>query len=393
MLQVKYKILISLGAGKTTLLNYLSGKDPSKNLEKHGEVLINGIDRDKLNYKKYVAYVQQDDVLSQCLTVRECLEFAAKMKLNPSVDIKKRVDMVIEGLKLEKAANTKIGGSLVKGVSGGERKRTSIGVELITDPNMIFLDEPTTGLDSFTASTIVQVLHDLASTGRTVMCTIHQPNSETFESFDQLMLLAAGRVIYHNKARLATKYFKSIGYPCPPLTNPADHFMTIMSIEAYDEPDHHDQDIVIKRRSKIDEDYKEKIRFMHHSFENSELWVDPNDLHPEAKGFDESQEVKYSAPFIIQSYFLLIRAIKNIIRLPLASYARVMNTFLITLMMILIFGRLNTDATSIQNRNGLLNMVLTTIILNSLQGVVMIFPDEKPVFLREQGENLYQVTP
>ena len=175
MLQVKYTILISLGAGKTTLLNYLSGKDPSKNLEKHGEVLINGIDRDKLNYKKYVAYVQQDDVLSQCLTVRECLEFAAKMKLNPSVDIKKRVDMVIEGLKLEKGANTKIGGSLVKGVSGGERKRTSIGVELITDPDMIFLDEPTTGLDSFTASTIVQILNDLTSSGKTVMCTIHQP--------------------------------------------------------------------------------------------------------------------------------------------------------------------------------------------------------------------------
>ena len=86
------------------------------------------------------------------------------MKLHPSISYSERVDTIIEGLKLERAANTKIGGPLVKGVSGGERKRTSIGVELITDPNMIFLDEPTTGLDSFTVTTIVNVLHDLANT-------------------------------------------------------------------------------------------------------------------------------------------------------------------------------------------------------------------------------------
>ena len=181
------------------------------------------------------------------------------MKLHPSVNIKERVDLILEGLKLEKAANTKIGGSLVKGVSGGERKRTSIGIELITDPNMIFLDEPTTGLDSFTASTIVHVLHDLASTGRTVMWTIHQPNSDTFESFDQLMLLAAGRIIFQNSARVATKHFKSIGYPCPPFTNPADHFMFIMSIEAYDDLDNKDQEVVKKNKTMIEEDYQGKI--------------------------------------------------------------------------------------------------------------------------------------
>ena len=233
-LQVKYQIRL-LGAGKTTLLNFLSGRDPSKNLEKHGEVLINGINRDQLNYKKYIAYVQQDDVLSQCLTVKEWLEFAARMKLHPSIDIKQRVNMVLEGLKLEKAANTKIGGPLVKGVSGGERKRTSIGVELITDPNMIFLDEPTTGLDSFTASTIVQTLRDLASTGRTIIWTIHQPSSEIFEIFDQLMLLSAGKTIYHNKSSFALKYFKSIGFQCPIHTNPADYFIDITNNKEYED--------------------------------------------------------------------------------------------------------------------------------------------------------------
>ncbi len=98
------------------------------------------------------AYIQQDDILMQILTVKECLMFAAKLKLSGTYEQKvQRVDRIIDELKLNKCQNTKIGGELFKGISGGERKRTSIGVELITNPSLIFLDEPTTGLDSFTA--------------------------------------------------------------------------------------------------------------------------------------------------------------------------------------------------------------------------------------------------
>ena len=90
------------------------------------------------------------------------------------------VDDLIESLGLQKASNTRIGGSLVRGVSGGERKRTSIWVELITNPNLIFLDEPTTGLDSYTAQNVFRLLKELATSGRTVVLTIHQPSSEIF---------------------------------------------------------------------------------------------------------------------------------------------------------------------------------------------------------------------
>ena len=384
-------LLIYLGAGKTTLLNYLSGKDPSKGLEKHGEVLINGIPRDKLNYKKYVAYVQQDDVLYQSMTVKEWLEFAARMKLKPSVNIQERVKMIMESLKLEKAANTKIGGSLVKGVSGGERKRWSIGVELITDPNMIFLDEPTTGLDSFTASTIVNVLRELAETGRTVMCTIHQPNSETFDSFDQLMLLAAGRIIYLNKASLAVNHFNSIGFQCPPMTNPADHFMTIMSIEAYDDPDHKDEAVLRRSKTSLENTYKEKIEFMYEKFECSELKVNPDDLHPEANGFDEHHEVKYSASFFKQLWFLFIRALLGTFRIPLISRVKVFTYLLTSIVTFLVFGQLGTDAQSIQSRNGVWFMIVNIFFTNSVNGVVNVLPDEMPVYLREQGENFYSV--
>lgn len=98
------------------------------------------------------------------------MEFAAKLKLPGTMQEKmKRVDDILSELRLNKCANTKIGGPLVKGVSGGERKRTSIGVELITDPSLIFLDEPTTGLDSFTATSVMETLKNLAQNGRTII--------------------------------------------------------------------------------------------------------------------------------------------------------------------------------------------------------------------------------
>ena len=325
------------------------------------------------------------------MTVKEWLEFAARMKLKPSVNIQERVKMIMESLKLEKAANTKIGGPLVKGVSGGERKRWSIGVELITDPNMIFLDEPTTGLDSFTASTIVNVLRELAETGRTVMCTIHQPNSETFDSFDQLMLLAAGRIIYLNKASLAVNHFNSIGFQCPPMTNPADHFMTIMSIEAYDDRDHKDEAVLRRSKSMLENIYKDKIEFMYNKFENSELKVNPDDLHPEANGFDEHHEVKYSAPFFKQLWFLFLRALLGTFRIPLTSRAKVGTYLFMCVITVLVYRQLGTDYQSIQSRNGVWFMIVNIIFMNSVNGVVNVLPDEMPVYLREQGENLYSV--
>ena len=142
------------------------------------------------------------------MSVRECLEFAAKLKLPGTLESKiARVDKIIKELRLTKCQGTKIGGLLIKGVSGGERKRTSIGVELITDPSLIFLDEPTTGLDSFTATSVMELLKSLANQGRTIIQTIHQPNSDMFEMMDQLMLLARGKVIYFNDASRAVDYF------------------------------------------------------------------------------------------------------------------------------------------------------------------------------------------
>lgn len=106
------------------------------------------------------------------------------------------MNKLIRDLGLDKCAHTKIGSELVKGVSGGERKRTSIGVELLTNPSLIFLDEPTTGLDSNTAATIMFLLRDMANNGRTIVSVIHQPSTEIFNKFDKLILLCKGNIIY-----------------------------------------------------------------------------------------------------------------------------------------------------------------------------------------------------
>lgn len=104
------------------------------------------------------------------MTVWECIDFSAKLRIAVSEkERQEKVEKIIEDLKLSKCRNTKIGGPLIKGVSGGERKRTSIGVELITDPSLIFLDEPTTGLDSHTASQLNEILRNLAKSGRTII--------------------------------------------------------------------------------------------------------------------------------------------------------------------------------------------------------------------------------
>ncbi|KAM3567210.1 hypothetical protein VYU27_010639, partial [Nannochloropsis oceanica] len=113
------------------------------------------------------------------------------------------------------------------GVSGGERKRCSIGMELVVDPAVIFLDEPTSGLDAFTAHRVVEILADLAMAGKTVILSIHQPRYSVFKLFDKLMLLAEGEMVYQGCAMQGVDYFDSIGFKCEAFNNPCDFFLDV----------------------------------------------------------------------------------------------------------------------------------------------------------------------
>lgn len=221
------------GAGKSTLLDTLAGirGQPGATLE--STILLDGVTADRKQLSQ-TCYVRQVDVLVSSATVRESILTAAMLKLPRSMkkqDKLARVDAIIEELGLVECQNTLVGDESIglKGISGGQKRRVSIGVELVKNPSVIFLDEPTTGLDSEIALDIAQSLRTLASAGRTVVLTIHQPNSDITETFDRFMLLAAGRVCYHGPFSDSMKAFSDAGFPCPTYKNPTDYYMRVVS--------------------------------------------------------------------------------------------------------------------------------------------------------------------
>lgn len=154
------------------------------------------------------------DLFIPTVTVREHLQFHASLRMDRTISPKerhRRVEEVIADLGLTKCANSLIGGGRsAKGISGGEVKRLAFACEVLTDPPLLFCDEPTSGLDTFMAQTVVDVMKTLASRGKTVICTIHQPSSEIFVLFDQLMLLAEGRVAFLGPREEATRFFDHV---------------------------------------------------------------------------------------------------------------------------------------------------------------------------------------
>ena len=273
-------------------------------------------------------------------------------------------------------------------MSGGERKRASIAVELITDPSIIFLDEPTTGLDSYTATSVVEVLLDMTASGRTVIATIHQPNSEMFSLFDQLMLLSWGKVIYMNSAQKAVSYFSSIGYKCPEHTNPSDYFMNIMSVE-YDELDDENTENLKKRKSEMEINFSKKIDSFVDLYENSELRWNADDVYPGLHDPRVKTISTYTANIFKQFFLLYQRAFRNSMRIKMTGNVKIISTIIISIMALLVFGRLGNNESSIQNRNGLLFFMWMQFIMTIVQAGVNVFPDETPVFYREYSNRMY----
>ncbi|KAL8172155.1 hypothetical protein V2J09_023959 [Rumex salicifolius] len=198
------------GSGKTTLLDSLAGR-------LHGSLIISG---------KY--YVPQEDIFIGTLTVEETILYSAHLRL-PSTktneDIRLLVDDIIGEMGLRDCANSKIGNWHLRGLSGGEKKRLSIGLALITQPHVFLLDEPTSGLDSAAAFFVTQSLKNVADEGKIVAFSVHQPSSEVFELFDDLLLISGGQVVFFGEANLAIKFFAEAGFPCPNRRSPCDHFL------------------------------------------------------------------------------------------------------------------------------------------------------------------------
>ncbi|XP_073131478.1 ABC transporter G family member 21 isoform X2 [Henckelia pumila] len=215
------------GSGKTTLLSALAGRLPGKI---SGKITYNG-QAFSSTMKRKTGFVTQDDVLYPHLTVLETLTYAALLKLPKNLTKQEKMEqaeLIIVELGLTRCRNTIIGGILLRGISGGERKRVSIGQEMVVNPSLLLVDEPTSGLDSTTAQRIVATLRWLARGGRTVVTTIHQPSSRLYRMFDKVVVLSEGCPIYSGYAGRVMDYFGSIGYtPGFDFMNPADFLLDL----------------------------------------------------------------------------------------------------------------------------------------------------------------------
>lgn len=176
-------IMGASGAGKTSLLNILAGKNSSFS----GRVLINGKPISKAS-RRVTAFCQQEDLFFGSLTVREHLYYQARLRMprgTPEHRVQARVEELIRDLGLLKCAHTRIGNQVVKGISGGEKKRLAFASEIVNDPSLLFADEPTSGLDSFMALSVVKTLKAMTMANKTVIATLHQPSSEVYQLVDR----------------------------------------------------------------------------------------------------------------------------------------------------------------------------------------------------------------
>ncbi|NOT76147.1 MAG: ATP-binding cassette domain-containing protein [Cyclobacteriaceae bacterium] len=199
------------GSGKSTLLNVLNGAEKPSS----GRVLVNGIDVHEQPHKVegIIGFIPQDDLLMEDLTVFENLYFAARLCFGNSskVQIAERVEKVLMSLGLSEIRNLKVGSPLEKTISGGQRKRVNIGLELLREPAILFVDEPTSGLSSRDSENIMDLLKELALRGKMIFVVIHQPSSDIFKMFDSLIILDVGGFqIYYGNPIESVNYFQEI---------------------------------------------------------------------------------------------------------------------------------------------------------------------------------------
>ncbi|KAF7324655.1 ABC transporter protein [Mycena kentingensis (nom. inval.)] len=230
-------IMGASGAGKSTFLDILARK--AKRGTVGGTTYVNGRVVANEEFKAVTGFVDQEDTLMSTLTVYETVLYSALLRLprDMSFEAKKfRTLETMNELGILGIKDSRIGGVGQRSISGGEKRRVSIACELVTSPSILFLDEPTSGLDAYNAFNVVESLVSLARDyNRTVIFTIHQPRSNIVALFDQLILLASGKLVYAGEFAKCQAYFSELGQPCPPGFNIADFLIDLTMHASLDE--------------------------------------------------------------------------------------------------------------------------------------------------------------
>ena len=372
------------GAGKTSLIELLSGQ--SKTGIVTGNLFLNGNPSDINIMKKISGFVFQDDIILKTMTVKEALYMSALLRLPETIsneEKENKVNEMISLLHLENCKDTIVGDSLSKGISGGERKRLSVGMEMITNPSIIFLDEPTSGLDTYSAYSLMNNLKYLTNTGRTVISTIHQPSSDILRLFDDIIILNKGKIIYLGEVNNLVNYFSSIGYKCPEYTNPSDYiFMNILNPINFNFDNNNLKSV------------EEKDKYILESFTKSGMEktiLDKCNLINNNKIKLSEKSHKYKPSLCLQLKFLLKRHLKNLIRNKSILRTKIGQSIGLGLIIGLTFLNIpGSDAKAqVQDRNGSLFISSFSQVLLPIIGTLALFSLERPIILREISSGYY----
>ncbi|MBA0706318.1 hypothetical protein Golax_018435, partial [Gossypium laxum] len=376
------------GSGKTTLLNVLASQIlASPRLALSGLLEFNGRPSSTKAYK--FAYVRQEDLFFSQLTVRETLSLAAELQLPEISSIEERdeyVNNLLFKLGLVSCADSIIGDAKVRGISGGEKKRLSLGCELIASPSVIFADEPTTGLDAFQAEKVMETLRLLAQDGHTVICSIHQPRGSVYGKFDDIVLLTEGTLVYAGPARdQPLEYFSRFGYQCPDHVNPAEFLADLISI------DYSSSDSVYSSKKRID-----ALVEAFSTQSSAVLYATPltGKAGPkQGMKFGKKIAAKRKGGWWRQFWLLLKRAWMQASRDGPTNKVRARMSIASAIIFGSVFWRMGRSQTSILDRMGLLQVTAINTAMAALTKTVGVFPKERAIVDRERAKGSYALGP
>ncbi|OMP08057.1 ABC transporter-like protein [Corchorus olitorius] len=389
-------ILGASGSGKSTLLDAVANRIDKNSLK--GSVTLNGEVLELGLLKVISAYVMQDDLLFPMLTVEETLMFSAEFRLPRSLSKAKkkaRVQALIDQLGLRDAINTVIGDEGHRGVSGGERRRVSIGIDIIHDPILLFLDEPTSGLDSTSAYKVVKVLQRIAQSGSIVIMSIHQPSSRITGLIDRLIFLSHGQTVYSGSPANLLRFFDDFGHPFPDNGNPAEFALDFIR-ELEESPSGTWNLVQFNKscRSSVNLDdvsnYTQSLALkdaIKRSIARGKLVsgaIATTDLN-----LTSSPVPSFANPFWYEMLVLAKRLVTNSRRTPEEFGVRLGAIIITASILSALYGQIDNSPRGVQERMGCIALSLSAIAYTSTTEVPE-FIKERYIFMRETSYNAYR---
>ncbi|KAF8981030.1 hypothetical protein BGZ46_003324 [Entomortierella lignicola] len=395
-----FAIMGPSGSGKTTLLDLLADRKARNTGSFQGNILLNDVPIKEYGSirKRLVGYVTQEDDFIETLTVLETLTFAAKMRLPRSMSNKdklSRVESVMQELNLTHIKDTKVGGTVIRGISGGEKRRVTIGIELLSSPSVLLLDEPTSGLSATDALNVSKAIKGLARRGRTVILTVHQPRSDIYELFDDLLLLSQGKVVYFGKAQAAAAYFESLGHECPIGWNVADYFLDLITLHQ-ESPNSEGSSTSQVNFAKSYANYlannpEAYLTQLLKEHESSSEKVEHDALLNQIK---DAYTTQYATTTFTQTMLLTQRSTTNLLRHPTIFQASVVIHIIFALVIGSLFsglkGRPQESQTGFNTSIGL--FFICSFLATMTFAAMPQFIVERSLFLRERAAGMYRTS-